>query len=103
MTKRRRHAGTPGPSESHEVPATALQHMNTSDEGKKRQPPPPPGYRPEVSPPPPPQHPSAHKSVLESAKPRIYSEYVHLDAPGQRHGQQPPWSRQTGQVIRGLR
>ena len=34
---------------------------------------------------------------------------VHLDAPAQRHGQQPvsgtaePWSRQTGQVIRGLR
>ena len=32
-------------------------------------------------------HPSAHKSVLESANPRIG---VHLDAPGQRYGQQPP-------------
>ena len=33
-------------------------------------------------------HPSAHKSVLESAKP-AWTRSVHLDAPGQRHGQQP--------------
>ena len=50
-------------------------------------------------------HPSAHKSVRESA----WTRCVHLDAPGQRHGQQPvsgtadPRSSQTGQVIRGLR
>ena len=53
-------------------------------------------------------HPSAHKSVLESANP-AWTRSVHLDAPGQRHGQQPvygtaaPRSSQTGQVIRGLR
>ena len=33
-------------------------------------------------------HPSAHKSVLESANP-AWTRSVHLDAPGQRHGQQP--------------
>ena len=33
-------------------------------------------------------HPSAHKSVLESANP-AWTRRVHLDAPGQRHGQQP--------------
>ena len=33
-------------------------------------------------------HPSAHKSVLESANPQ-WTQSVHLDAPGQRHGQQP--------------
>ena len=33
-------------------------------------------------------HPSAHKSVLESANPAC-TRSVHLDAPGQRHGQQP--------------
>ena len=33
-------------------------------------------------------HPSAHKSVLESANP-AWTRGVHLDAPGQRHGQQP--------------
>ena len=33
-------------------------------------------------------HPSAHKSVLESAKP-AWTQSVHLDAPGQRHRQQP--------------
>ena len=33
-------------------------------------------------------HPSAHKSVLESANPAL-TRSVHLDAPGQRHGQQP--------------
>ena len=32
-------------------------------------------------------HPSAHKSVLESANP-AWTRSVHLDAPGQRHGQQ---------------
>ena len=32
--------------------------------------------------------PSAHKSVLESANP-AWTRSVHLDAPGQRHGQQP--------------
>ena len=47
--------------------------------------------------PPPPPHPCA------------WTQSVHLDAPGQRHGQQPvsgtadPRSSQTGQVIRGLR
>ena len=52
-------------------------------------------------------YPSAHKSVLESANP-AWTRCVHLDAPGQRHGQQPvsgtadPRSSQTGQVIRGL-
>ena len=33
-------------------------------------------------------HPSAHKSVLEWANP-AWTQSVHLDAPGQRHGQQP--------------
>ena len=33
-------------------------------------------------------HPSAHKSVLESANP-AWTGSVHLDVPGQRHGQQP--------------
>ena len=33
-------------------------------------------------------HPSAHKSVLESANP-AWTRSVHLDAPGQLHGQQP--------------
>ena len=33
-------------------------------------------------------HPSALKSVLESANP-AWTRRVHLDAPGQRHGQQP--------------
>ena len=33
-------------------------------------------------------HTSAHKSVLESANP-AWTQSVHLDAPGQRHGQQP--------------
>ena len=33
-------------------------------------------------------HPSAHKSVLESANP-AWTRSVHLDAPGQRRGQQP--------------
>ena len=33
-------------------------------------------------------HPSAHKSVQESANP-AWTRSVHLDAPGQRHGQQP--------------
>ena len=33
-------------------------------------------------------HPSAHKSVLESANP-AWTRSVHLDTPGQRHGQQP--------------
>ena len=33
-------------------------------------------------------HPSVHKSVLESANP-AWTQSVHLDAPGQRHGQQP--------------
>ena len=33
-------------------------------------------------------HPSTHKSVLESANP-AWTGSVHLDAPGQRHGQQP--------------
>ena len=33
-------------------------------------------------------HPSAHKSVLESANP-AWTRSVHLDAPGQQHGQQP--------------
>ena len=33
-------------------------------------------------------HPSAHKSVLESANP-AWTWSVHLDAPGQRHRQQP--------------
>ena len=33
-------------------------------------------------------HPSAHKSVWESANP-AWTRSVHLDAPGQRHGQQP--------------
>ena len=33
-------------------------------------------------------HPSAHKSVLESANP-AWARSVHLDSPGQRHGQQP--------------
>ena len=53
-------------------------------------------------------HPSAHRSVLESAN-RAWTRSVHLDAPGQRHGQQPvsvtadPRSSQTGQVIEGLR
>ena len=33
-------------------------------------------------------HPSAHKSVLVSANP-AWTRSMHLDAPGQRHGQQP--------------
>ena len=33
-------------------------------------------------------HPSAHKSLLESANP-AWTRSVHLDAPGQRHGQRP--------------
>ena len=33
-------------------------------------------------------HPSPHQSVLESANP-AWTRSVHLDAPGQRHGQQP--------------
>ena len=33
-------------------------------------------------------HPSVHKSVLESANP-AWTRSVHLDAPGQQHGQQP--------------
>ena len=33
-------------------------------------------------------HPSALKSVLESANP-AWTQSVHLDAPGQQHGQQP--------------
>ena len=33
-------------------------------------------------------HSGAHKSVLESANP-VWTWGVHLDAPGQRHGQQP--------------
>ena len=33
-------------------------------------------------------HPSAHKSMLESAN-LAWTRSVHLDAPGQRHGQQP--------------
>ena len=33
-------------------------------------------------------HPSAHKAVLESANP-AWTRSVHLDAPGQRHGQKP--------------
>ena len=33
-------------------------------------------------------HPSVHKSVLEAANPAC-TRSVHLDAPGQRHGQQP--------------
>ena len=33
-------------------------------------------------------HPSAHKSELESAN-QAWTRSVHLDAPGQRHGQQP--------------
>ena len=37
---------------------------------------------------PPDAHPSVHKSVLESANPAC-TRSVHLDAPGQRHGQQP--------------
>ena len=50
-------------------------------------------------------HPLAHKSVLESANPRMDSEC----APGQRHGQPPvsrtadPPSSETAQVIQGLR
>ena len=57
-------------------------------------------------------HPSAHRSGLESATP-AWTRSVHLDAPGQRHGQQPvsgiadprvvKQSSQTGQVIQGLR
>ena len=46
---------------------------------------------PQGTPPPPAPadaHPSAHKSVLESANPRMDSG-VHRDAPSQRHGQQP--------------
>ena len=56
----------------------------------------------------PPPPPSAHRSVLESANP-AWTRSVLLDAPGQRHGQQPvsgtadPRSSQTGQVIWGLR
>ena len=49
-------------------------------------------------------HPSTHKSVLESANP-AWIRSVHLDAPGQPHGQQPvsgTASTQTGQVIQGL-
>ena len=34
-------------------------------------------------------HPSAHKSVLESAKPTWTRSVVHVNALGQRHGQQP--------------
>ena len=48
-----------------------------------------------------------HPQVPPAPGPRTWR--VHLDAPGQRHGQQPvsgtadPRSSQTGQVIRGLR
>ena len=51
------------------------------------------GYGTLTPPPPPPPppadaHPGAHKSVLELANP-TWTRSVHLDAPGQRHGQQP--------------
>ena len=53
-------------------------------------------------------HTSAHKSVLESANPRMDSEciWMHLvngmgNSPVS--GTADPWSSQTGQVIRGLR
>ena len=58
--------------------------------------------------PPPPPTPCAHKSVLELANP-AWTQSVHRDAPGHRHGPQPvsgtadPRSSQTGQVIQGLR
>ena len=43
-------------------------------------------------------HPSAHKSVLESAYP-AWTQSVHLDSPGQRHGQQPvSWTADPGVV-----
>ena len=52
-------------------------------------------------------HTGAHKSVLESANP-AWTRSVHLDAPGQRHRQQPasgtadPRSSQPEHVIQGL-
>ena len=80
--------------------------------GPNPPPPPPSGDRVEPSVSLPPFFADAHtgalRSVLESANP-AWTWGVHLDAPGQRHGQQPvsgtadPRSSQTGQVIRGLR
>ena len=61
-------------------------------------------------PPPPPQmHTPARSSQCWSRQTPAWTRSVHLDAPGQRHGQQPvsgtadPRSSPTGQVIRGLR
>ena len=66
-------------------------------------------------PPPPPRtmilqmHTPAHTSQCWSRQTPAWTRSVHLDAPGQRHRQQPvsrtaePRSSQTGQVIRGLR
>ena len=51
-------------------------------------PPPPPTRNPNQENYPADAHPSALKSVLESANP-AWTRSVHLDAPGQRHGQQP--------------
>ena len=51
-------------------------------------------------------HVGAHKSVLEPANP-AWTRSVHLDAPGQRHGQQPvSGTADPGvvkQVMQGLR
>ena len=44
-------------------------------------------------------HPSMHKSVLESANP-ARTRSVHLDAPGQRHGQQPICETADPRVIK---
>ena len=44
-------------------------------------------------------HTSAHKSVLESANP-AWIRSVHLDAPGQRHGQQPVSATADPRVVK---
>ena len=54
-------------------------------------------------------HTPARSSQCWSRQTPAWTRIVHLDAPGQRHGQQPisgtadPRSSQTGQVLRGLR
>ena len=46
-------------------------------------------------------HTGAHKSVLEPANP-AWTRSVHLDAPGQRRGQQPvPWTADPGVAKQG--
>ena len=59
---------------------------STSNAAQRSEPPPPPSNHQGLCQLPSP--PVPHKSVLESANP-AWTCSVHLDAPGQRHGQQP--------------